>query len=63
MSGCMLDIPKEKWLNYANSGDPYMGLRSAASDLGLQCLPVTRLEVSSLQWFKPCWSSIVDNNG
>ena len=48
-----MDIPKEKWLNYivfANSWDPDQTPRSAASDLGLHCLPVTRLGVSSLQW-------------
>ena len=33
---------------YANSGDPDQTPRSAASDLGLHCLPVTRLWVSSL---------------
>ena len=31
---------------FANSGDPY----SAASDLGLNYLPVTRLGVSRLKW-------------
>ena len=35
---------------FANSGDPDQTPRSAASDLGLHCLPVTRLGVSSLQW-------------
>ena len=33
---------------FANSGDP--DLHSAASDLGLHCLPVTLLGVSRLQW-------------
>ena len=37
---------------FANSGDPDQTPRSAASDLGLYCLPVTHLEVSSLQWIK-----------
>ena len=35
---------------FANSGDPDQTQRSAASDQGLHCLPVTRLGVSSLQW-------------
>ena len=37
---------------FANSGDPDQTPRSAASDLGLHCLPVTRLGVSSIQWVK-----------
>ena len=37
---------------FANSGDPDQMPCSAASDLGLRCLPVTLLGVSSLQWFK-----------
>ena len=56
-------IPKEKWLQtnicivfvfngckqiFANSGEP----RSAASDLGLHCLPFARFGISSLQWVK-----------
>ena len=35
---------------FANSEDPDQTPRSAASDLGLHSLPVTRLGVSSLQW-------------
>ena len=35
---------------FANSGDPDQTPCSAASDLGLHCLPVTGLGVSSLQW-------------
>ena len=35
---------------FANSGDPDQMPCSAASDLGLHCLPVTCLGVSSLQW-------------
>ena len=37
---------------FANSGDPDQMLLSVASGLGLHCLPVTRLGVSSLQWVK-----------
>ena len=37
---------------FANSGDPDQTPRSAASDLGLHFLQVTRLGVSSLQWVK-----------
>ena len=36
-----LHIPREKWLKH-----------SAASDLGLHCLPITLLWVSRLQWVK-----------
>ena len=35
---------------FANSGEPDQTPHSAASDLGLHCLPITRLRVSSLQW-------------
>ena len=34
---------------FANSGDPDQTPRSAASDLGLHCLPITILGVSRLQ--------------
>ena len=34
---------------FANSGDPDQTPRSAASELGLHSLPITRLGVSSLQ--------------
>ena len=37
---------------FANSGDPDQMPHSAASDLGLHCLPITLLEVSRLQWVK-----------
>ena len=37
---------------FANSGDPDQMPHSAASDLGLHCLPVTHLGVSNLQWVK-----------
>ena len=35
---------------FANKGDPDQKLHSAASDLGLHCLPITLLRVSRLQW-------------
>ena len=35
---------------FANSGDPDQTPHSAASDLGLHCLPVTHYGVPSLQW-------------
>ena len=35
---------------FANSGDPDQTPHSAASELGLHGLPVTRLGVSSLPW-------------
>ena len=35
---------------FANSGDPDQTPRSAASDLGLHCLPITLLGVSRLEW-------------
>ena len=37
---------------FANSGDPDQTPRSAASDLGLHCLPNTLLRVFHLQWGK-----------
>ena len=37
---------------FANSGDPDQTPRSAASDLGLHCLPIPILGVSRLQWVK-----------
>ena len=37
---------------FANSGDPDQTPYSAASDLGLYCLPITILEVSILKWVK-----------
>ena len=37
---------------FANRGDPDQTPCAAASDLGLHCLPITRLGVSSLQWVK-----------
>ena len=36
----------------ANSGDPDQMLHSAASDLGLHCLPITLVGVYRLQWVK-----------
>ena len=39
---------------FANSEDPDQTPHSAASDLGLQCLPVTLLGVSRLQWVMGC---------
>ena len=40
---CDLDIPREKWLNVLNS---------AASNLGMHCLPIICLWVSRLKkWF------------
>ena len=35
---------------YVNSGDTDQMLHSAASDLGLHCLPITILGVSRLKW-------------
>ena len=35
---------------FANSRDPDQMPHSAASDLGLHCLPITLLQVSRLQW-------------
>ena len=38
---------------FANRGDPDQTPHCALSDLGLHCLSVTCLGVSSLQWVKP----------
>ena len=35
---------------FANSGDPDQTPHSAASDLGLHCLPIILLRVSRLKW-------------
>ena len=43
----------------ANKRDPDQMPRFAASDLGLHCLPITRLGVSSLQWVKRTWFSVL----
>ena len=37
---------------FANSGDPDQTPQNAASDLGLHCLPISRLGVSRLQRVK-----------
>ena len=37
-----------------NSEDPDQTPHSAASDLGLHCLPITLLGVSRLQWVNKC---------
>ena len=37
---------------FANSGDPDQMQHSAASDLGLHCLPIILNVVSRLQWAK-----------
>ena len=37
---------------FANNGDPVQMPCSAASDLGLHCLPIKLLGVSRLQWVK-----------
>ena len=44
---------------FANSGDPDQTLHSAASDLGLHCLPVTFLRIFLLQWVKDLDMSIL----
>ena len=36
----------------ANSEDPYQTLRSAASDLGLHCLPMSQKRDARLIWVK-----------
>ena len=41
---------------FANSGDTDQKPHSAASDLGLHCLPITLLEMSKLQWVKKEYS-------
>ena len=52
MSGCEVYFLRKKAKLFANSGDPDQTPRSAASDLGLHCLPITLLRVSQLQWVK-----------
>ena len=38
---------------FANSEDTDQTPHSAASEFGLQCMPITLLQVSRLQWFNP----------
>ena len=53
---------------FANSGYPDQTLHSAASDLGLHCLPITVLRVSRIQWIRivqsgpelKCWNTVFD---
>ena len=48
MSGYVIEIFWEKNVQlFANSGDPDQTLHSVASDLGLHCLSITLLGVSS----------------
>ena len=49
-----VDIPKKIVELFSSSGDPDQMPHSVTSDLGLHCLPVTRLGVFSLQWVKFC---------
>ena len=42
----------EKIFLLANSEDPYQMLRSAASDLGLHCLPMSQKRYARLIWVK-----------
>ena len=44
---------------FVNSGDPDQTPHSAASDLGLHCLPGTLLRVSQLQWVNYCTAMIL----
>ena len=46
---------------FANSGDHDQTQCSAASDLGLHCLPVTLLQISRLQWVNLKFPSIICN--
>ena len=53
MSGYEIKIFLQKKTKlFANSGDPDQTPHSAASDLGLHCLPITLLGVFRLQWVK-----------
>ena len=45
---------------FANSGDPDQIPHSAASDLGLHCLPIILLGVSRLQWINVLSKTIAD---
>ena len=49
---------------FANSGDPDQAPHSAASDLGLHCLPFTLLRVSRLQWvnLKLCKDTVLNTS-
>ena len=47
---------------FANREDPDQTPRSAASDLGLHCLPITLLGVSRLHWVKASIMTAADIN-
>ena len=47
---------------FANSVDPDQTPHSAASDLGLHCLPITLLWVSRLQWVKVPNNIVADDS-
>ena len=50
---CDLGVHRKKMVElFANNGDPDQTPHSAASDLGLHCLPIALLGVSRLQWVK-----------
>ena len=49
---CGLAIPREKWFNYLQTVETDQMPHSAASDLGLHCLPITLLSICRLKWFK-----------
>ena len=58
MSGYVIYIiPRGK--QFANSGNRDQMPQSAASDLGLHCLPVTLLGVSWLQWVKHLFCQLI----
>ena len=44
---------------FANNGNLDQTPHSAASDLGLHCLPITHLRVSRLQWVKEKYLMII----
>ena len=55
-----LHIPREKWLNYLQTMETDQMSHSAASDLGLHCLPVTILRVS-VKWVNPKLNQVLLN--
>ena len=61
MSGYVLGIPREKCLNYLQTVTTDQMPYSAASDLGLHCLPISLLGVSLLKWVKVQFKIVADD--
>ena len=57
IAGCLVSFYYYIPVLYASGVDPDQMPHSAASDLGLHCLPIILLGVSNLKWVKEICSS------